>query len=1125
MSANPLDAFRQPANENNDLTATIRTQASMAGVPFDVGYRLVKQESSFNPHAKNPSGASGLTQLLPDTAKEMGVGDIWNPAENLAGGFKYLSQQYKKYGNWRDALAAYNWGPGNVDSWLKQGGNVAHLPSETRNYIAKIAPASLQPQHQAVSPIAQRSNLEMMSRRVPGGANPLDAMRHPAPSATKNPLDAMATPPSDFAQRAQGSTNPMDTPDGGTSYSQPGPQPMSPVAQTALSELAGHQDFMYILHNAQVRDAAQGRDKSILELGKDPSSNVARAMAMYKKDPGAAMDEYGMGAVAQYRAVAQAAPSSMEGKFAKFMLDHPKANAALTFFAEGVNPMAMAEGEGAGKLLGLAAKVPGAAKVAQGAARAVGMGSPLAEIAQRGGTEGSQWAKSLIASVAAPHKFLHVASTDDLTRTIFGGLSPEAQEEVVALSQGQKPDVRFMAQYNDLKQRAMKLRGDIKQVTGEQERVGRLDRDKGQVYSPDTYFPMSRSYDFGPQANLEEELRGSGPTGGGTTANRPKQFANVRASRASGLLDKDFLPANNYATWREQRLQRVAFDDAMARAPQSLRRDIAPADYATGSGQVLEQPWQRNAAQTPQQALDQTVTENQARYPVGHPARLDVQDTPQYVRATNVLNNTPSSVIKRSMMAPELLTFLQGNKGLQKYIASGGSMLPGQAKTWGGKFIELARNAIVSNFAYHPAVNIAGNDAAARGMHMLGGNQWEAGGYAANAARAVAHQAGVDPKAFLGGAKNYANWLDRALKAGGIAEFARPGQSALGAERARVLTVPAKKWSERLDKAFTQAGDFNRDRTFGEKGEEAFAVSLFKDAVQRGKMNDAQAGQMVREALGDYYNYDPNSPWSALSMFMPWRKGNWKFWTSALVRRPQYATGTAHAIRNLNEQNHPEDMDPNFAAPDFAIQGALPGNRPLTLPFVGRDVAQIADLGGSAAKALASRAGIHALGDAGPGDLLDPAIRLGLGSGNPLVRAGLDAYQTNQSRYSPEVQGPETNFSLIFDQKALPGTQWGQVARYFAGKVPVPLIGFAVQDAARRGLSPQDTSATLLSAIGAGYAGQPKLSQSDRKQKALATRQFKQAYDRYTYDDHDPAALKQAWDTYQAALRDLGVIH
>ena len=84
--------------------------------------------------AKSPAGAIGVMQLMPKTAKGLGVNPL-NPEENIRGGVTYLKQMYDKYQDPTLALAAYNAGPGRVDKALKSGQGIAALPRETQNYI------------------------------------------------------------------------------------------------------------------------------------------------------------------------------------------------------------------------------------------------------------------------------------------------------------------------------------------------------------------------------------------------------------------------------------------------------------------------------------------------------------------------------------------------------------------------------------------------------------------------------------------------------------------------------------------------------------------------------------------------------------------------------------------------------------------------------------------------------------------------------------------------------------------------------------------------------------------------------------------------------------------------------
>jgi soluble lytic murein transglycosylase-like protein len=87
-----------------------RAAARRHGIPEDLFLRLVTQESGWNPQAVSRAGAIGLAQLMPDTAVLLGV-DPADNQQNLEGGARYLAQQFRRFGNWRLALAAYNAGP------------------------------------------------------------------------------------------------------------------------------------------------------------------------------------------------------------------------------------------------------------------------------------------------------------------------------------------------------------------------------------------------------------------------------------------------------------------------------------------------------------------------------------------------------------------------------------------------------------------------------------------------------------------------------------------------------------------------------------------------------------------------------------------------------------------------------------------------------------------------------------------------------------------------------------------------------------------------------------------------------------------------------------------------------
>jgi len=102
------------------------------GVPREIFAAMVMTESNFNTAARSHVGAIGLTQLMPATAREIGV-DPHDPHQNLAGGAQYLKQQYDRFGEWPLALAAYNSGPTRV----ARLGRIPHI-RETQDYVQKV---------------------------------------------------------------------------------------------------------------------------------------------------------------------------------------------------------------------------------------------------------------------------------------------------------------------------------------------------------------------------------------------------------------------------------------------------------------------------------------------------------------------------------------------------------------------------------------------------------------------------------------------------------------------------------------------------------------------------------------------------------------------------------------------------------------------------------------------------------------------------------------------------------------------------------------------------------------------------------------------------------------------------
>lgn len=117
-----------------DMDSIFQEASRTYGVSENLLKAVAKAESDFNPNCTSSAGAMGVMQLMPSTAKTLGVKNAYNAHENIMGGAKLLSQLLQKYnGNTSLTLAAYNAGSGNVE---KYGG----IPpfKETQNYVKKI---------------------------------------------------------------------------------------------------------------------------------------------------------------------------------------------------------------------------------------------------------------------------------------------------------------------------------------------------------------------------------------------------------------------------------------------------------------------------------------------------------------------------------------------------------------------------------------------------------------------------------------------------------------------------------------------------------------------------------------------------------------------------------------------------------------------------------------------------------------------------------------------------------------------------------------------------------------------------------------------------------------------------
>jgi len=151
-SSNQTSSSGTPSTSNTNYQQVAAQAAQTAGINPTYFLRQIQAESGFNPNVQSPAGAQGIAQFMPATAKGMGV-NPWDPIASLKAAAQLMGAYIQKYGGGlqgeEKALAAYNWGSGNLESDIASHGSswLMYAPSETQNYINTIVGTSANPRN------------------------------------------------------------------------------------------------------------------------------------------------------------------------------------------------------------------------------------------------------------------------------------------------------------------------------------------------------------------------------------------------------------------------------------------------------------------------------------------------------------------------------------------------------------------------------------------------------------------------------------------------------------------------------------------------------------------------------------------------------------------------------------------------------------------------------------------------------------------------------------------------------------------------------------------------------------------------------------------------------------------
>ena len=304
-----------------EVDALIVKYSQEMGIDPNIARAVAMQESGGRQDVVSPAGAIGTFQLMPDTAKELGV-DPHDLEQNIRGGIQYLRQMHDRYGgNWDRALYAYNWGPGNMDAYLQTGKGLdgRPMPSETLNYVPGVRGRLGSGQQPAVAGGygGGVSTIPLQALALPGAAGEAARAVYAAQQKAMDRLqyvDGVG-----MIDKSTGMVAPLRTADGMPYMS---PKQRKEEADAAKQEQAREAQRRFALQNAKTQMTSLGNALSIIpEPGSGVSWDTGLTGSVLSMLPGtdarnlqAELDTIGSGSMLQtMQALKAASPTGATG--------------------------------------------------------------------------------------------------------------------------------------------------------------------------------------------------------------------------------------------------------------------------------------------------------------------------------------------------------------------------------------------------------------------------------------------------------------------------------------------------------------------------------------------------------------------------------------------------------------------------------------------------------------------------------------------------------------------------------------------------------------------------------------------------------------------------------------------